>query len=135
MKLFIVDHTLPIELHGVKKKAVSFFLNEFWHSMFSPNFFSPNLFIYYFNWRLITLQYCGGFCHTFTWISHGCTGVPHPDPPSHFPPIPSLRVIPVHQPWAPCLMPQIFLEIIKGWVSNLVYFYNFTRFLIFKFWW
>ena len=25
------------------------------------------LFIYfYLNWRLITLQYCGGFCHTFT---------------------------------------------------------------------
>ena len=23
--------------------------------------------------RLITLQYCGGFCHT--WISHGCTCV------------------------------------------------------------
>ena len=43
------------------------------------------LFIY-FNWRLITLQYCGGFCHTFTWISHGCTCVPHPDPPSHLPP-------------------------------------------------
>ena len=21
---------------------------------------------YYFNWRLITLQYCGGFCHTST---------------------------------------------------------------------
>ena len=20
----------------------------------------------YFNWRLITLQYCGGFCHTLT---------------------------------------------------------------------
>ena len=20
----------------------------------------------YFNWRLITLQYCGGFCHTST---------------------------------------------------------------------
>ena len=34
-----------------------------------------NLFIY-FNWRLITLQYCGGFCHTLTWISHGCTCVP-----------------------------------------------------------
>ena len=34
-----------------------------------------------FNWRLITLQYCG-FCHIFTWISHGCTCVPHPDPPS-----------------------------------------------------
>ena len=22
--------------------------------------------IIYFNWRLITLQYCGGFCHTST---------------------------------------------------------------------
>ena len=30
----------------------------------------------YFNWRLITLQYCGGFFHTLTWISHGCKCVP-----------------------------------------------------------
>ena len=30
----------------------------------------------YCNWRLITLQYCGGFGHTLTWISHGCTRVP-----------------------------------------------------------
>ena len=28
-------------------------------------YFIFNLFIYS-NWRLITLQYCGGFCHTFT---------------------------------------------------------------------
>ena len=42
----------------------------------------------YLNWRLITLQYCGGFCHTFTRISHGCTCVPHPDPPSHLSPHP-----------------------------------------------
>ena len=57
-----------------------------------------NMFIC-FNWRLITLKYCSRFCHTLTWISHGCTCVPHPEPP---PPnslsIPSLRVIPVHQP-------------------------------------
>ena len=26
----------------------------------------------YFYWRLITLQYCGGFCHSLTWIRHGC---------------------------------------------------------------
>ena len=42
----------------------------------------------YFNWRLITLQYCSGFCHTLTWMSHGFTCVPHPEPtpppsPSH----------------------------------------------------
>ena len=45
--------------------------------------------IIYFNWRLITLQYCSGFCHTLTWINHGCTCVPHPEPSSHFPPSPS----------------------------------------------
>ena len=30
--------------------------------------FFPFIFI---SWRLITLQYCSGFCHTLTWISHG----------------------------------------------------------------
>ena len=45
------------------------------------------LFIY-FNWRLITSQYCSGFCYTLTWISHGCTCVPHPEPPVP-PPSPS----------------------------------------------
>ena len=45
----------------------------------------------YFNWRVITLQYCCGFCHTFTWISHGYTCVPHPEPLPTFLPIPSLR--------------------------------------------
>ena len=41
-----------------------------------------------FNWRLITLQYCGGFCHIFTWISRRYTCVspswaplPPPSPP------------------------------------------------------
>ena len=27
------------------------------------------------------------FCHTSTWIRHGCTRVPHPEPPSHLPPL------------------------------------------------
>ena len=35
----------------------------------------------YFNWSLITLQYCSGFCHTLTWISRGCMCVPHLEPP------------------------------------------------------
>ena len=53
----------------------------------------------YFNWRLITLHYCSGFCHTWTWISHGCTCVSHPEPPSHLPPHP----IPQGRPSAPAL--------------------------------
>ena len=37
------------------------------------------------SWRLITLQYCSGFCHALTWISHGFTCAPHPEPPSRLP--------------------------------------------------
>ena len=48
----------------------------------------------YFNWRLIISQYCGGFCHTLTWISHGCTCVPHPEPLSPLPPHPILQGCP-----------------------------------------
>ena len=54
----------------------------------------------YFNWRLISLQYCSGFCHTLTWISYGCTCVPHPESPSHLPPHPIPRV---WDPSAPAL--------------------------------
>ena len=57
------------------------------------------LFFYFFfiSWRLITIQYCSGFCHTLKWISHGFTCVPHPDPPSHLP----LHPIPLGLPSAP----------------------------------
>ena len=65
-------------------------------------FFFPHFF--FISWRLITLQYCSGFCHTLTWISHGYTCIPHPDPPSHL----SLHLIPLGLPSAPgpstCLM-------------------------------
>ena len=53
----------------------------------------------YFNWRLITLQYGSGFCHTLTWTSHGCTCVPHSEPSSHLSPHP----IPQGHPSAPAL--------------------------------
>ena len=51
-------------------------------------FFSGGGKFIYFNWRLITLQYRSGFCHTFTRIGHGCTCVPHSEPLSLFPPHP-----------------------------------------------
>ena len=58
-----------------------------------------SFFVFIFNWRLVTLQYCIGFCHTLTWISHRCTCVPHFEPPSHLPPHP----IPLGHPSAPAL--------------------------------
>ena len=65
-------------------------------------FFIPFNFI---SWRLITLQYCSGFCHTLTWISHGVTCVPHPNPPSRLPPHP----IPLGLPSAlvSCIQPGL----------------------------
>ena len=61
-------------------------------------------YFFFISWRLITSQYCSGFCHTLTWISHGVTCAPHPDPTSHLP----LYPIPLSLPSAPglstCLM-------------------------------
>ena len=47
------------------------------------------LFYFIFHFYFIYFFF-SGFCHTLTWISHGCTCIPHPDPPSHLPlhPIP-----------------------------------------------
>ena len=71
-------------------------------------FFFSFIFI---SWRLITLQYCSGFCLTLTWISHGFTCIPHPDPHSHLPPTRSLWVFPVHQVRAldSCIQPGLVI--------------------------
>ena len=67
--------------------------------------------LFFISWRLITLQYCSGFCHTLTWISHGFTCIPHPDPPSHLP----LYPIPLGLPSAPA--PSTCLMHPMGWWS------------------
>ena len=54
-----------------------------WHTIASSFFFFN--FYFFISWRLITLQYCSGFCHRLKWLSHGFKCVPHPDPPSHLP--------------------------------------------------
>ena len=41
--------------------------------------FSHCFFLFFY----VTILYW--FCHTLTWIHHGCTCVPHPEPPSHLP--------------------------------------------------
>ena len=73
--------------------AVLCFVLFFFFLIILFNFFS----FIFISWRLITLQYCSGFCHTLTWISHGFTCIPHPDPPSHLP----LYLIPLGLPSAP----------------------------------
>ena len=50
---------------------------------------------FFFSFFLYFLLYW--FCHTSTCILHGCTCVPHPEPPSHLPP----HIIPLGHPSAP----------------------------------
>ena len=61
-------------------------------------FFNHLSFIYYYYYFFyFTILYW--FCRTSTWIHHGCTRVPHPEPPSS-PNLPS-RTIPLGHPSAP----------------------------------
>ena len=73
------------------------------------------------SWRLITLQCCSGFCHTLTWIIHGFTCVPHPDPPSHLPPHP----IPLGLPSAPALSTCLMHP---TWAGDLFHPWQYTCF-------
>ena len=58
----------------------------------------------YFNWRLITLQYCIGFAICQHESATGAYVFPILNPPPSSLPVPSLWVVPVHQPQASSIM-------------------------------
>ena len=79
-------------------------------------FFLICLFIYFF--YFIILYW---FCHTLTWIRHGCTRVPHPKPPSHLPPHP----IPLGRPSAPAPSTLYHASNLDWWFVSHVIIYMF----------
>ena len=91
------------------------------HNWITLLYGKKKIFHLFYYLRLITLQYCSGFCHTLTWISHGFTCVPYPDPPSHLPPHP----IPLGLPSAPALS-TCFMH--PTWASDLIHPWQYTCF-------
>ena len=58
--------------------------------------------LYIFNWRIIVLQYCVGFCHTLAWISHLLLLLFSRQVLSD-----SLRPQGLQQAWPPCPLPSL----------------------------
>ena len=61
------------------------------------------------------------FCQISKWIRHRYACVPHPEPSSLLPPLPSLWVIPVHQPQASSIMH-------RTWTGDSFHIWYYTYF-------
>ena len=64
--------------------SLDILLSQFWTSPLSHVFFFFFFLIFIFTLFYFTIL-CW-FCHTLTWIHHGCTCVSKHEPPSHLPP-------------------------------------------------
>ena len=82
-------------------------------------FFNADLWVYLFIYFYFTILYW--FCHPLTWIHHGCTCVPHPEPLSHLPPHP----IPLGHPSAPAQRTLYHASNLDWWFVSQMIIYMF----------
>ena len=76
---------------------------------------------FYFNWRLITLQYCIGFAIHQHESAIGINMFPILNPPPTSLPVPSLWVVPLYQPQATSIMH-------RTWTGDLFHIWYYTCF-------
>ena len=79
----------------------------------ADSFLKINSFMYF------TISYW--FCHTLTWICHGCTCVPRLEPPSHHPP----HSIPLDHPSAQAPSTLYHASNLDWWLISHMIFYMF----------
>ena len=72
---------LPCQLLGVQAHEIYVFSLVFWEFWVDIGISSLK---FIFNWRIIVIECCGGFCHPAIWISRKYTYIPPLlEPPSH----------------------------------------------------
>ena len=94
MSLLFLSYIVPIFAWNVPLVSLNFLKRSlvFLILLFSSLFCTVHFFFTLF---CFTILYW--FCHTSTWIRHGYTWVPNPEPPSHLPP----HIISLDHPCAP----------------------------------
>jgi len=112
--LFLLEYVIYIVCHIMKVSFHSHFIHRF--SLFVLFSFLKLLSLLFF-----TLQYSIGFAIYQHASTTGVQVFPILNPPSTFLPIPSLWVIPVHQPQASCILH-------RTWTGDSFLIWYYTRF-------
>ena len=100
-------------IHDHWKNQSLDYMDHCWQSNVSAFFFFTLLYFTILYW----------FCHTLTWIHHGCTCVPKHEPPSHLPP----HNISLGHPRAPAPSMLYPASDIDWWFNSYMIVYMFQQ--------